>query len=59
MRFFDDACMERLKTSDTIILMTSKEGQIILEALTEYVKNNKKKTNAKKLLKEMEDWSLF
>lgn len=43
-----------VETCNDLIFIDKKEKQIIHEALEEYVKNNKRKTNAKKLLEEMD-----
>ena len=45
---------ETKKTSDNVILVISfNEANCIYDAMEEYVKNNKRKVNAKKLLKQM------
>lgn len=58
MRFFDESTDTKAK--ETIVILDFKDAQLIIEAMDEYVKNNKRKTNAKKLLKEMsEKWGVF
>jgi hypothetical protein len=58
MRFFDESTDTKAK--ETLVIMDFKDAQLIIEAMEEYVKNNKRKTNAKKLLKEMsEKWGVF
>lgn len=43
-----------VETGNDHVYLDLKEKKIIHEALTEYVKNNKRKINAKKLLTEMD-----
>jgi len=46
--------------TEAIVIGTIGEYQTLLTALEEYVKNNKRKQKAKKLLKECTDkWSIF
>lgn len=57
MRFFDE---EDDKSKSTIVLIEHKDAEIILEAMEEFVKNNKRKVKAKNLLSEMnKKWNLF
>lgn len=58
MRFFDETTDTKAK--ETLVLMDFKDAQIIFEAMEEYVKKNPRKTNAKKLMKNMnEKWGIF
>ena len=40
---------------NVIIMLDYKEARIIMDSIEEYVKNNKRKVNAKKLYKQMYD----
>jgi len=42
------------ETGDSIIFASTKESKIIIDAMEEYCKNNKRKRIAKNLLKQME-----
>jgi len=56
MRFFDNTDGKR----DTLMMLDFDEGKIIIDALSEFCRNNKKKIKAKKILEDMlEKWSLY
>jgi hypothetical protein len=58
MRFFDESTATKAK--ETLVLLNLKEAEIIIDAMEEYVKNNKRKSIAKNLLKEMnEKWGIY
>lgn len=52
MRFFDEETLGK-GSKETLVLMTFEEASIVLEAMCEYVKVNKRKTKAKKLYNDM------
>lgn len=59
MRFFDEETGGTV-SKDTLVLMSREEATFIVEALTEYVNNNKRKVKVKKLLKEMDSkWCIY
>ena len=59
MRFFSEE-LDGKNTKETIIIIANDDAKIMIEAMEEHVKNNKKKVKAKKLLAQMNrDWGCF
>ena len=49
-----DVYKDKKQLNSMIILESNNEGRILIDALTFYVENNKRKQKAKRLLKQLE-----
>lgn len=59
MRFFNEETGGKA-SKETIIIISHDEALIIVEAINEFIKNNPRKTKAKKLLNEMDKkWRIY
>ena len=60
MKFYSEEWKTDKAPSDTLVMMEVKDAKEIIAAMEEYVKNHPKKKNAKKLLKEMNEfWPIY
>ena len=58
MRFFEELILK--KPTESIVLVSIKEAEILVKALELYVEQNKKAKNAKKLLSEItQKWAIY
>lgn len=55
MQILENVKLKGAKHPDVILMIDYKEARIICDAMEEYIKNNKRKVNAKKLYKQMYD----
>lgn len=55
MRYFDEETKGKVP-KETLVIVENEEAKIILEALSEFCKNNPRKKKAKELFKDMEKW---